>query len=79
MDFTSALAIEEGNASESQNGVTVVQTRKVKRGGHCRHNLRRVPYYGKVEFSELSCRPGQKPLESTVIISECSYYLYFAP
>ena len=32
---TSALALEEGNAFESQNGVAVVQASKVGLCGHC--------------------------------------------
>ena len=43
MYCTSALAIEEGNAFESQNGVTVVQTSKVKWGGHCIRDFGHVP------------------------------------
>ena len=39
MRCTSALSIEEGNAFESQNGVAVVQTTKVKLGGHCIHDF----------------------------------------
>ena len=38
----SALAIEEGNAFESQNGVAVVQTSNVKLGGHCIHGFGHV-------------------------------------
>ena len=34
MRCTSALAIEEGNAFESQNGIPVVQISRVKLGGH---------------------------------------------
>ena len=40
---TSALAIEEGNTFESQNGVDVVQTSKGKLGGHCGCDFRQVP------------------------------------
>ena len=35
MHCTYALAIKEGNAFESQNGVAVVRTSKVKLGGRC--------------------------------------------
>ena len=44
----------EGNAFESENGVAVVQTSKVKLGGHC---------------SELYCRPAQKP-QAGVVLSQ---------
>ena len=39
---TSALAIEEGDGFESQNGLAVVQTSKTKLGGHCIRDLRYV-------------------------------------
>ena len=42
MHCTSALAIEEGNAFENQNGVTVVQISEVKVGGHCKADFRHV-------------------------------------
>ena len=35
MHCTSTLATEEGNALESQKGVTMVQTSKVKLSDHC--------------------------------------------
>ena len=43
MHFTSALAIKEGNAFESYNGVAVVQTSKVNLGGHCSCDFGHVP------------------------------------
>ena len=39
---TSALATEEGDAFESQNGIAVVQISKVKLGGHYIHDFRHV-------------------------------------
>ena len=39
----STLATEEGNAFESQNGVAVVLTTKVKLGGYCEHDFRLIP------------------------------------
>ena len=36
VNCTSALAVMEGNAFESQSGVAMVETAKVKLGGHCR-------------------------------------------
>ena len=43
MHCTSALATEEKNVFESQNGVAVVQTSKIKLGGHCICNFRHIP------------------------------------
>ena len=43
MHFVSALALVEGNAFESQNGVAVVQTSNVKIGGPCRSNFEHIP------------------------------------
>lgn len=40
---TSALAIEEGNTFESQDGVAVVQTSKGKLGGRCGCDFGQVP------------------------------------
>ena len=42
MHCISALVIEEGNMFESQNGVAVVQTSKVKLGGHRIPDFRHV-------------------------------------
>ena len=47
MHCTSALATEEGNGFESQNVVAVVQTSKVKLGGHCTCDFRHVLVFSK--------------------------------
>ena len=43
MHSISALAIEEGNAFESQNGVAMVQPFSVKLDGQREHNFRHIP------------------------------------
>lgn len=43
MHYTSALATEEGNSFESQNGVAMAQTSKVRLRGYCRHEFGHVP------------------------------------
>lgn len=42
MHCSSAFATDEGNAFESQSGVAVVQTCKVKRRGPCKHDFGHV-------------------------------------
>lgn len=42
MHCISALATEEGNAFESQNGVAMVQASKVKLSGHGGHDFRHI-------------------------------------
>ena len=43
MCCTSALATEEGSKFESQNGVAMFQTSKIKLDGHCIHDFGHVP------------------------------------
>lgn len=76
MHCASALAAEEGGAFESENGVAVVQTCKGKLGGCRGWGFRHAPYYGGVEFLDLSCRPGQKP-QVSVVSSQNAVVLVF--
>ena len=77
MPCTSVLAIEEKNAFESQNGVAVFQTSKIKLGGHCICNFGHVPVLLKtwVFWTVLQTRPkkqkqNQKQNYAGVVLSQ---------
>ena len=78
MCCASALAIEEGNAFESQTGVTVVQTSKVKLGGHCVRHFRHVLVSLKTWVFWIVLQTKTKTTGGCGIISECGYCWYFA-
>lgn len=69
MHCTSALATEEKNVFESQNGVAVVQTSKIKLGGHCICNFRHIPVLLKtwVFWTVLQTRTKKKKKAGVVL------------
>ena len=71
MHCTSALAIEEGNHFESQNGVVVVYTSKVELGDIVYVILDMFLYPWTTEFSELYCRWGQNSQAGVVYLRMC--------